>query len=33
MSEARMMYFEEDDVLHLSISDERKREAWNSAPT
>lgn len=22
MSEARMMYFEEDDVLHLSISDE-----------
>lgn len=32
MSETRMMYFEKDDVLHLSISDEAEAASVELSP-
>lgn len=32
MSKPRMMYFEEDDVLHLSITDEKEAGSVELAP-
>ena len=32
MSEARMMYFEKEDILHLSISDEPEADSVELSP-
>ncbi len=32
MSKPRMMYFEEDDILHLSITDEKEAGSVELAP-
>lgn len=32
MSEARMMYFEKEDILHLSISDEPEADSVEISP-